>query len=148
MSAKENKATYLRIFEEATKGNLDAFFDALAPDCVIHHENPPPRTMSQEDFAQMMGDLATAFPDFRVVPEAVIAEDDMVSVLLAESGTMKGDFLGRTATGRHYEIPAIEMYRFEDGKIKEVWMVRNYESWDRQLGTVPPAFAGEYATHS
>lgn len=134
MSAKENKAIIRNLVDEANKRNL--LWDVWAEDVVIHQDDPTATEsgFGKPELRQMMEDLLDAFPDLHEGINALIAEDDMVVGVYTETATMTGDFAGMKATGRRYEIPAVEVYRLTDGKIVEAWFVRNFASMFQQLG--------------
>ncbi|MFQ5796646.1 MAG: ester cyclase [Candidatus Bipolaricaulia bacterium] len=140
MSAEENKAIVRRLIEELNKGNL--LWEVWASDCVIHNGSPPPPLVSIQEFRQLVDELTRAFPDYHLVIEDLIAEEDKVVGLYTESGTMKGNFMGMEATGKQYTIPSIEIYRLANGKITEIWMARDIASTLQQLGVVPPPSEG------
>ncbi len=137
MTTEENKATIRMVIEELNRGNL--LMDAMTPDCVLHNDNPPPPTLTAQEFGLFMEDLLKAMPDYHVVIDDLIAEDEKVVGLYSETATMSGPFMGMEPTGKSYTAPAIEIYRFESGKIAEIWMVRNVASMLQQLGAVPVA---------
>lgn len=137
MTTKKNKATIRKVIEELNSGNF--LWDTMTPDCVLHNDNPPPSTLSVQEFRQFMTEMTTAFPDYHVVIDDLIAEDDKVVGLYSETATMRGPFMGMEATGKSYTAPAIEIYRFEAGKIAEIWMIRNAANMFQQLEVVSVA---------
>ncbi|HEY0603765.1 MAG TPA: ester cyclase [Herpetosiphonaceae bacterium] len=70
--------------------------------------------------------ILTAFPDFQVNIEHMIAEDDKVTVLSTFSGTHKGEFMGIPATGKRVEGTRTDILRIANGKIVESW-----QDWDQ-----------------
>ena len=64
-------------------------------------------------------------------------------VRFTESATMQGNFMGMEATGKRFTIPAIEIYRFFNGKIAEIWEARDMGAMMQQLGLAPPTGQGE-----
>jgi predicted ester cyclase len=78
-----------------------------------------------------------AFPDFHLVIEDLIAEGDKVVVRLTESGTMTGSLMGVAPTGKKYTQPAIEIHRLANGKIINLWTVRDILTVGTQTGMFP-----------
>ncbi|MBL8551753.1 MAG: ester cyclase [Hyphomonadaceae bacterium] len=66
--------------------------------------------------------------------EEIIAQRDFVSVRFKETGTAKAEFRGNPATGKSYEIVAMEFYELKEGKIHRRWGARDSASIGRQLG--------------
>jgi steroid delta-isomerase-like uncharacterized protein len=64
----------------------------------------------------------------------MIAEGDKVAVCFTARGTHDGTFLGIPATGKRYELSAMTVWRFVDGKIAEEWLFSNDLDLYRQLG--------------
>lgn len=68
----------------------------------------------------------TAFPDYGVEVEDVIAEGDKVTVVSTYSGTHSGEFMGIPATGKKVTGQRVDVFRVEDGEIVESW-----QDWHR-----------------
>ena len=66
--------------------------------------------------------------------EHIIAEEDAIALLYTERGWSRAPYLGRPATGRSYELPAVDWFVIEEGRIARQWRVRDRESMARQLG--------------
>lgn len=77
-----------------------------------------------------------AVPDWQYKLEKLIAEGDTVWAYGVYSGTQKGDWLGIPATGKHYSIYAVDIFRIENGKLAEHWDVIDTYSLFKQLGVI------------
>jgi steroid delta-isomerase-like uncharacterized protein len=134
MSAKENKAIIRNLVNEMNSRNL--LWDVWGEEVVIHQDDPTVAgpAFGKPELRRMIEELLVAFPDLHEEVVALIAEEDMVVGLYTETATMEGAFSGLKATGRRYQIPAVEIYRLADGKIVEAWFVRNFASMFQQLG--------------
>ena len=128
MSLEENKAI-VRKFVEVVFGkrNWDLLDDLLAPDYV---DPDYPQLQGLEGLKQMMNMYLKAFPDWHETIEDIIAEGDKVWVLLAATGTHKGEFMGLAPTGKKITIRTIDIYRIANGKI----------AWGRRVPTPDLAF--------
>ena len=91
-----------------------------------------------QEMKPFLDEVMRAFPDHHIVIGELIAEGDKVAVHFTESGTMKGSLMGMEATGKQFTVPAIEIYRFANGKITEMWVARDTASIMKQLGVAPP----------
>lgn len=65
--------------------------------------------------------------------QALIAEGNVVAARYIESGTFRTPAFGNQATGKSYELVAMEWFEIEDGKIKRRWGARDAASQARQL---------------
>lgn len=81
--------------------------------------------------------LRTAFPDFHIAVERLVAEDDTVVAQMRWTGTHRGPFLSFPITGKAFEITAIRVYRISGGKIVESTAVQDRLDMLQQLGLVP-----------
>ncbi len=81
--------------------------------------------------------LRTAFPDFRITIEDLIAEGDKVVAHMVFSGTNDGPFLGRPSTGKSASWTAIRIYHLADGKIVDTVAMQDRLGLMQQLGFVP-----------
>ena len=50
------------------------------------------------------------------------------------SGTQTGEMMGAPATGRKFQFTAMDIFRFEDGKVVERWGNADHLVLIRQLG--------------
>jgi predicted ester cyclase len=66
----------------------------------------------------------------------VLAEGDMVAVHCTMRATHSGDLMGIAPTGRQVEMDYIHLLRFEEGRVKDRWAVRDDIALMRQLGAL------------
>ena len=71
-----------------------------------------------QEARRSIGPFTDSFPDFRMELVEVIAEDDKVVGYFKCSGTHRGEWRGRTPTGRRFEnVDEIYILSVEDGKL-------------------------------
>lgn len=87
-------------------------------------------------FQKFFADWFQAVPDWEYRLEKIVAEGDTVWVYGAYSGTHKGIWLGMPATGKHYSIHAVDIFRIESGKLAEHWDVFDTYGLFKQLGVI------------
>lgn len=132
---EQNKVTAKRAFEEIlSHGRFELAEQLYARDLINHgiHFN----SSLEEDQAALKGWHA-AFPDVVIVPEKLIAEDDLVTIYWIARGTNTGTGNGLPATGKKAELAGITIWRIVDGKIKEEWSAFDQLSMMQQLGLIP-----------
>ncbi|MFC4721007.1 ester cyclase [Geojedonia litorea] len=71
--------------------------------------------------------------------EDMVAEGDIVAVRYTERGTSKAPFFDKPATGKSYELVAMEWFKIKDGKIERRWGARDATTQSKQLGWDIPA---------
>ncbi len=132
---EQNKATAKRAFKEIlSRGRYELTEQLYARDFINHgiHSN----SSLEEDQAALKGWHA-AFPDVVIVPEKLIAEEDLVTIYWIARGTNTGTGNGLPATGKKAELAGITIWRIVDGKIKEEWSAFDQLSMMQQLGLLP-----------
>jgi steroid delta-isomerase-like uncharacterized protein len=138
VSTEENKARFQRLFNEMfNKGNLAAADDAFAPNLVFYSSTEPRPINGIEGFKTFPTKLRRGFPDIQVKIDDLIGQDDIVMSRGTWHGTHLGEFEGLPATGRRASGQGIEIYRFVDGKIEEIWLEVNVVNVLQQLGVFP-----------
>src|ERR1700745_2896856 len=132
---EQNKAVARRAFEEIlSRGRFELAEELYAKDFVNHgiHRD----ASLEEDQAALKG-WHQAFSDIAIVPEKLIAEDELVTVYWIARGTNTGTGNGLPATGKKVELAGITIWRIVDGKIKEEWAAFERLSLMQQLGLLP-----------
>ena len=137
MSAEENKAIFRRFIEEVwNQGNLTVADELFAPDAFT--PSAPQLPPGPEGVKTIATLWRTAFPDFQMTIEDLIAEEDKVAARFTERGTHQGEFMGIAPTGRQMSVTEIGILRMVDGKVTESWYEVDMLSLMQQLGALPP----------
>ena len=141
MSAAENKALVRRFYEEVwASGNLDVCDEVFADDYVRHDLRATDAAPGPEGQKQIAGAFRAAFPGLRFTVEALIAEDDFVVGRWMATGTHRGRWAAVEPTGKTATLAGVNVFRFEDGKVAEIWNFRDDLGLLEQLGAA--VFAG------
>ena len=141
MAAAENKALVRRFYEEVwDKGNLEVCDEIFAEDYVRHDLRPSEPAPGPEGQKQIAADFRSAVPDLRVVVDLLVAEDDYVVGRWTAAGTHRGPWGTLEATGRRTTFSAVNVFRFENGKVAEIWNHRDDLGLREQIGS--PIYAG------
>ena len=136
MSAEENKAIARRGYEAINQNNLDALDEVVASDITDHNPSPG-QAPGLEGVKQWFSSLHTAFSDFHVDVEDMIAEGDKVVARVTGSGTHQGEFMGIAPTGNRIEFSGIDILRIAEGKVAEHWGNFDNLGMLQQLGAIP-----------
>lgn len=112
---------------------LDAL-DELAIPGYQRHLGPSEPSINREAQKLRLGALQRALPDVHFAIEDLVAEGDRVVFRVTVTGTHRGDLLGFAATGKAVSFSAIDILRFEAGKIAEHWGFGDSAALLRQLG--------------
>jgi steroid delta-isomerase-like uncharacterized protein len=137
MSADDNRSLTQHFYEEVwNKGNLDAVDDIMTGD-FVDHAAPPGFPSGPEGAKQVFTMYRTAFPDFRLSLEDLIAEGDKVVARWVTHGTHQGELMGIPPTGKPVTVTGIDLFRFAGGKIAEHWAEFDMLGMMQQLGVIP-----------
>lgn len=132
---EQNKAIAKRAFEDIlSQGRFELAEQLYAKDFVNHGVHRD--ATLDEDQAALRG-WHQAFSDIAIVPEKLIAENDLVTVYWIARGTNTGIGNGLPATGKKAELAGITIWRIVGGKIKEEWSAFDQLSLMQQLGLLP-----------
>lgn len=133
-STTENVRLLQKHMEALNEQDLTALLELHTEDAVIHG--------ASEDYVGLEGierwarNQVERFPDLTVRGEDMVVADEKVAARVTLTGTHEGAFLGIEPTGQEVEISAIGMFRFEDGKVAEVWFESDQLGALQQLGVI------------
>ena len=136
----QNKAIARRWSEELwSRGNLAVADEIIAPDYERHDPGDPFPASGPQDVKRIVTMLRSMLPDFHIQVELIIAEGDFVVSRYTATATDTVGYMGMPATGKSIRTPAIQIFRFKDGKIVESWAARDDLGTLKQLGHLPAA---------
>ena len=116
------EADVRRFFEEVwNQGNVVAARDFLATEFTSHNTFDV-SILGPDGYGRAVLDYRTAFPDLTVTLEDVFASRDRIAVRGIDRGTHRGQFMGRTATGRQVTATWIEIFRIDSDMAVEGWV--------------------------
>lgn len=122
MTARQNKAIYLRFVDELRRGNLAIIDEVCSSDFAFHSPNWRnwPRGIEGARKLAMYGKQLYRAAHTSI--DDIIAENDRVAVRLTITGTWIGpERPGSPPYGHPVVVGAMSWYRFVDGKIVEDW---------------------------
>lgn len=130
---ERNKAVARAAFLEfLNHKDFKGFEEIHTRDFVKHYNSSRTENLSQE-----MEDAKSQFvssSDLTTSVNWMMADGDKVAVCITSKGTHDGSFRGIPATGKKYEVTAMTVWRFVDGKIAEEWVFFNELDLYRNLG--------------
>jgi steroid delta-isomerase-like uncharacterized protein len=136
--SEQNKSVVRRLFDELwNKGNLQVADELIAPTYQHHDASTPDLGKGPEGEKKRVNLYRTAFHDFRLNLEDLLADGETVVARWSCRGVHKGELNGIAPTGKQFAITGVTIARFSSGKI-----VEGFVNWDalglmRQLGVVP-----------
>jgi steroid delta-isomerase-like uncharacterized protein len=113
--------------------------DVAATDFVRHDLTGNIRGIHGQDGAvNFLSELRDGFSDLQLEIQDIFESDDKVVVVFVAAGTHDGPFLGHGPTNRRINVSNINIYRFEEGRVRETWQLYDALSLLRQLGITSP----------
>jgi len=135
MSTETNKAIVRRYFDQVLdEQQHDLAEEFLAENIELHGSGLAP---GLEVVKQWLTMFAAAFPDGHYTVEDVVAEGDRVVARTTFNGTHKDEMQGIPATGKAVSVPSITIFRLDNGKIAEGWLINDNLGMMQQLGVIP-----------
>jgi steroid delta-isomerase-like uncharacterized protein len=113
-------------FEEIfSNGRIDLIDEILDDDYVCYDPALPAPARGKQGLREAVIGFRSALPDLEFTVDQQVAEGDRVVTAWTATGTHTGDLMGVEGTGRRVTIAGVDIERFDNGKIVEVWA-----SWD------------------
>jgi steroid delta-isomerase-like uncharacterized protein len=135
LSTATNKAIVRRYLEQVlNEQQPDLLEEFLAENIELHGSGLAPGLDVVKEWFTM---FAAAFPDGHNTIEDVVAEGDRVVARTTFKATHQGEMQGIPATGKRVSMPSISIFRLDNGKIAEGWLVSDNLSMMQQLGVIP-----------
>jgi steroid delta-isomerase-like uncharacterized protein len=119
------KTTHIYFDEIMSQGRLELIEEIMTPDFQFIIPTQPAPIAGYDNMKGFVTYLRTAFPDITFTVEREIASDNKVATRWRIKGTHKGEFLGMPASGNVVEDHGIDIFTFEQGKIKTVHVNEN-----------------------
>ena len=135
MSIETNKAIVRRYFDQVlNKQRHNLAEEFLAEDIELQGTGLAP---GLDDVKQFLTMFTAAFPDAHYTIENMVAEGDRVVARTSFNGTHQAEMQGIPATGKKVSMPGITIFRLDNGKIAEGWVLNDNLSLMQQLGAIP-----------
>jgi len=147
MSTEDHKAIVRRFYEEVWNGgDVDVAREVFADDYVRHDLRPTEAAPGGAGMAAIARSFRQAFPDLRMHVDVLLAESDLVAARWTSMGTFTGDWAGVAPTGRRATFSGVNIFRFVNGRVAELWNHRDDLGLMQQVGA--QVFAGSPGTQS
>lgn len=133
MSVEQNKQIMRRMIEEVwNKGNLLVAEELFAPE----HTSPsaPDLPPGPESVKMLVTMFRSAMPDYHMVIDMIMADEEKVVARFVQSGTHVGaPLMGMPPSGRRAEWTEIGVLEIKNGKIIKSWYEVDMLSMIQQL---------------
>ena len=121
-----------KFYQHLDAVEIDSMEALCAPDVQIHYQSGEPAAFSEMvPFIQVFYE---AFPDYVHNIKEIIAADDKVVVRISFEGTFINSFMDLSPNGEKFKYMGIQIFQFENGKVKNMWIVEDEVALMTQLG--------------
>jgi predicted ester cyclase len=135
--SEDNKEVVTRFVQEFKNNANHNIVDELMTPGFVHHLTDPRLPAGRDGMKAVGQSVVGGFPDVQATVQDLLADGDHVIERTSVRATHTGEFNGIPATGRPVASSKIHIYRFEDGKIAEMWSEVDFLGLLVQLGVVP-----------
>jgi steroid delta-isomerase-like uncharacterized protein len=133
MSKEQNIRNATEWGEAVNSGDLERLRYLVTP-TVVEHDPAPGQKPGAQGYIDLFAEMRAAFPDLKVTPEHVLADDDTIAAAYTVTGTHQGTFLGIEPTGKAIRARGVQIARYEDGRMVERWGSSDQLGILQQLG--------------
>ena len=121
MSYTQNKTIARRFIQELfNEGKVEEAKNFVTPDISYHGVE---EIKGLENFKQWLGEDLKAFPDMNITIVDSFGEQDKLAMRWTLKGTFVKELAGHQPTNEKFETQGVEIFHFQDGKIKEAWTI-------------------------
>ena len=138
MSAEHNKAIVRRIYKEYLDELDPATADELlADDVVLHAVRAFGEGAGRETVKEGFSAFLSSFAERHTEVEGLIVEGEQVVARHTHRLKHVNEVYGIAPTGKQLSVWGIDIFRFENGKIAEWWIIDDNLGMMEQLGAIP-----------
>jgi steroid delta-isomerase-like uncharacterized protein len=136
--SEQNKTLVRRVIDEHwNKKNAAMAAELFADNCSIH--TPDGALKGHAGARNLLNAYATAFPDFHITIDELVAEGEKVAFRYTFKGTQKGKLGEIAASGKTVNTSGIGIYRIVGGKVAEGRLEWDRASLQEQIGAAKAA---------
>lgn len=119
--SSQNKSTARKFVQEIfNEGKIDNAANFVTSDISYHGME---EVKGLEEFKKWVRGDRESFPDMKVTIVDEFGEEDKIAMRWTLKGTFQKEFLGIEPTNKPFETQGVEIFHFQNGKIKEAWTV-------------------------
>ncbi len=138
MSKEANIATQKKMGDIVNSHKFDRLTEVFASN-VKDHDPADDQGPGPQGFVHWFTQFHSAFPDFQIKVEHLVADEDNVAFAYTITGTQGGPFNGVPATGKKIKVRGMQISKFDsDAKIVERWGASHETGILQQIGAVNP----------
>ncbi len=135
MNVEHNLDLVHKMYEALNSQDLDEHDEYWSEDMIWHGPPGWGDILGREAFKyKLMEPFYKIFPDYHVVNEIEVADENWVAATGILTGTHQGDWLGVPATGKPVTMRFSDFWLVRDGKLAENWVMVDNIAVLHQIG--------------
>lgn len=123
---------------DLSRGDLEGVLSYYTDDVFFEDVSVPTPCRNKQEMRDFMQVFYDAFPDLRIEIRNVFGEDRFVTAEYDLLGTMRGEFLGNSATGKTFRVKAVSIYEHNGTLFTKETVYYDSMSLLSQIGIKPP----------
>jgi steroid delta-isomerase-like uncharacterized protein len=137
MSNVDAGSVVRRFYEGWNSGSID--FSGLVAEDIVNHQPEAEPEQGQQRFEEAIRNVMRAVPDSHWTVTDLLTDGDRVAARTTWSGTYQAQmFRGITIPApARFSVEHVHIYRIQEGRLIEHWVVRDDLTMLRQLGAIP-----------
>jgi len=116
VTEQDNVKIVKKIYEEFNRRDLDALMDYLADD--VTYVCARGIVYDKKGVHKLFDSLLESFPDCKMRVDRIVSQGNTVIVEYGWSATHTRKWAGIPPTNKKFEMPGVEIYDFQAGKVK------------------------------
>lgn len=132
---EENKRVVRRYFELIASDDLEGL-DEIIDEGFVDHTAPSDQPADRDGLREFFRVLRSAFPDFSVSVEEMLAENDLVAARFQFVGTHSGQLMDAPASGRRVTMGGVDLFRLRGEHITDLWGFEDMLGLMQQIGAL------------
>jgi predicted SnoaL-like aldol condensation-catalyzing enzyme len=134
MAKTNREIVEMLVAEVFNKHKFEMLDQYMRDDYIQHNEDVP---QGKRGFKAFFTNTFKSIPDFGYTIKRIVSEGDYAMLYATTSGTHTGGpWLNHAPTGNKIKIDAVDIFRFQDGKIAEHWDVADTFTLFSQVGVI------------
>jgi steroid delta-isomerase-like uncharacterized protein len=137
--AQNNVDILMRVIQAFNDREMNLLEQAVTPQFVRHDLSGAflARYTGGAEVTNFLQTLFAAFPNIQIEIQDIIASADRIAMRYQFTGTHKGILFGTAPTNHRVRFDGMNIYRFEEEKIAEVWQLWDWAGVLHQIGAMP-----------
>lgn len=133
LSTERKKQVVRDLFEDGwSRLQFDSFSEFIG-EKVLFNFRGAEQVTNLGELKSLVAFWKSAFPDLSFQILAILVEDELAAANLRFTGTHQGEWQGIQPSGQRIMVEEMMFFRFEDGKIVELWEVYDESTMLNQI---------------